>query len=323
MATIPGNKNISVTNRNNRPSPSSRVLLELYTLEAGSPYNIYEVHSVHVFPKGDFNYEQVESQYFVDYETGLVSEDQALESAVMIFSGTENGGATTLGCKHISEYTGDAITSQDIYQMYSIEAQWEHPGLERYGIVLHKDSLFTKDDIEYTNGATHSGDYFDVWTVTFGPGEDPQLLINEFTLYPSNRFHFTEPLHAKAKARLKTNKLKYGSKEEVILSTSVSILNKNIGSEIIAMLRHSLIEEAEYTITRYREDGEFPQKALLKDWTPVDTIDSDDTLSFMLDTTELNANELIINPRGMYHIQVRFSLAGQIVYSDEFPLIVE
>ena len=320
MATFNG---ISVVRRYNRPSPNSKAYLELYTLENGQYTDVYQVCSVHVFKKLDYDATNKTIHYFQSSSTGIVDDASSVSGDVaMVFSGISTETVdSTIGVYDSSTFADNAQSASSVFKVNGTTG--------RYAVVLKESAAFMNPQdagapVAEVNEASSVGTYFDVWTVKTTSGSPAQLFIDEFDLHDSSFLHFTEPLQIKVKNNLKTNRVHFGGTENLLINTNISVLNRSLGKEVKSTVRHSLLDSAQFKILRYNEDSANPNFQVVKDWADVENIDGADTLSISFPTaTWIDlVKDNLDNRRGVYHIQVKYTLLDQIIYSEEFPFNV-
>ena len=327
------NSNIEVVRRHNKPSGTSKSYLEFFLLEGGAPTDAYAISSVHVFPQLLHAVSRLPDHYFLDNTTssptyGVVA--PAFETdATFAFSSTDTTnaayptkGAFSYGNSPGSWYDGTPATASGIYRL----------GTGHYGVVLQPDASCTIDGVYQPNESSSTGDYFDVWTLVNTAGTSANVFINTFNLGASHWVNLTEPLMAKAKNKLVTTRMKLGSRQQIIMSTNVAILNRNIAHEMKTTLSRTIIDSAGFNIFKYNEDG---RPGMVQIASYVDTkssvhLTSDDTLVYLFDTEILrnaafHSGDLndIGSPHGIYYIQAVYKCFDQIIHSEEFPLVIE
>ena len=319
MATFNG---ISVVRRYNRPSPNSKAYLELYTLENGQYTDIYQVCSVHVFKKLDYDSTTKTIHYFQSSSTGLIEASSVSGEVAMVFSGISTETVdSTIGVYDSTAFADDAQSASSVFKVNGTTG--------RYAVVLKEGAAFMNPQgfsapVAEVNEASSVSTYFDVWTIKTTASSPAQLFIDEFDLHDSSYLHFTEPLQIKVKNHLKTNRVHFGGTENLLINTNISILNRSIDKEVKSTVRHSLLDSAQFKILRYNEDSANPNFQIIKDWADVTHLDGADTISISFPTSTWIdvVKDNLDNRRGVYHVQVKYTMLDQVIYSEEFPFSV-
>lgn len=320
MAAFPGT-NIEVIRRVNRPSPSDKVSLELIILNNGTKTEPYEVCAVYVFPKvigNDSLGLSIPLHYFQDASAtssryGIVATAAFNTSCDFVWSGNA-GYASAIG----NTSTYDATTSA-ASAIYRKEAG-------HYAVVLQSDASCTISGTLTQNAASATGTYFDVWEIVNVNGSNAQLYINEFELFNDNFVGLVEPLQFTANTVMHTKRMQLGSIQRLIFGTSIVVLNTNINDEIKAVIDKSVLSTAQLQITKYHEDNNLPNFVTVSGYSDTSgsvEVTSDDSISFLLDTTTLSGISNIGRSEGIYHAKVKFTLFDQTFVSEEFPFRVD
>jgi len=338
MATLNGHP---ITRRHNRPSSNDAVLLELYNSRNGKLADPYAVCSVHIFPdvtNGD-------SSYWIDQDEssdtyGLVDEEKAHTQATMILSTSSHvytvpntpgflnqGDPNASGFNESLYNPADVTTASGIFKM----------GEGHLGVVLLQgaplagpwsceDCEFPDDpDINWpgswtTNYTDQVRKYFDIWTVRTGSGPNLTTYIHSFEMTTGGNLSFTEPLLVNTQHSLVQKYVNNNSIVKLQVNTEHNITNSNISEDIRNLFNDSVITQCAMRIIRLADSatGSVPFE-VVKDWEetrPDIGIDSDDTVTYLWDTTEAHAIP------GTYQIQVESEVFDQTVRSDPFTLIL-
>lgn len=327
------NTNIEVVRRHNKPSGTSKSYLEFFLLEGGTPTDAYAISSVHIFPQLLHSVTRLPEHYFLDTTAssstyGVVA-PAADASATFIFSSTDpqseafpTEGAWSYENNLAEWYDGTPATASSIFRL----------GTGHYAVVLQPDASCTVDGVFQPNESSSTGDYFDVWTLANTAGTSAVTFINSFNLGASHWVNLTEPLMAKARNKLVTTRMKLGARQQIIMSTNISILNRNISHEMKTTLTRTIIDSAGFNIFKYNENGR-PGMVEIASYANTKSavhLTSDDTLVMLFDTEVLraagfhsgDAND-IGSPQGIYYVQAVFNCFDQIIHSEEFPLVIE
>ena len=207
----------SVVDRNNRPTVLQKVGLRAFFINDGVYVDPYDISAVTIFDKS------------ANFTPSTILDDNLIASGIdtsivrMNFAPSgdmsptnynpDTDIASTSGVYRVKE--GEFIVvldgTQDISGVYN----------------LHGDSTVVP------NTASAVRDYIDVWTVMLAEGSTYQSLINDFHLYDDTFFVVTEPLLLTASNRLINKHVTLGSKENIKITTEVTINNKTIDSSVI------------------------------------------------------------------------------------------
>ena len=338
MATLNGH---TITRRHNRPSSNDAVLLELYNSTNGKLADPYEVCSVHIFPdvyNGD-------SSYWIDQDEtsetyGLVDEEKAHTQATMIltssaFEYTDPDSAGGINpadpdAEGFKEGLYDPAKPQSASGIFKI-------GEGHLGVVLLKgapiagawdcgDCEFPDEpDITWpglwtTNNTDQVRKYFDIWTVRTGSGAELTTYIHSFEMTTGGSVSFTEPLLVDTKHSLVQKYVNMNSIVKLQINTEHNVTNSNIPEEVKNLFKASVITDCAMRIIRLADSAtESIPFEIVKDWEdtrPEIGIDSDDTVTYLWDTTEQG-----VKP-GTYQIQIVSTVFDQKIRSDPATLIL-
>lgn len=341
MATL---NSFTVIRRHNRPSPNDDILLELYNSTAGTLKDPYAVRSVHIFPDvahGDSSYwlnQDPESDTY-----GTVNEDLAHTHATMIFSpsgyhytvpgspGYSNpfdpdaSGFSPLLFDPNASSTGNVSGIFKLSEGHlavtlcrgaPIAGAWRsvevYPGIE-------EDPDWPGSN--HYNWTDAVGKYFDIWTIQIGSSPNLSTFIHSFSLTDGNTITFTEPLLVTTRHSLVQKYVNNNSIVKLQITSEHTINNTNIPEEIKNIFKDSVIGSAKIRIVRISDTStESVPFVLIHDFDETLDgevgIDSDDTISFLWDTTSPD-----ISP-GTYQIQVESQVFDETIRSDPFTLIL-
>jgi|ETNvirenome_6_85_1030632.scaffolds.fasta_scaffold00393_9 hypothetical protein len=339
MATLNGHP---ITKRHNRPSSNDAVLLELYNSRNGRLQDAYSVCSVHVFPdvaNGDSSYWIDQDETSSNY--GLVDQEKAHTQATMIFTTSSHtytvantpgflnqGDPDASGFSESLYNPADPKTASGIFKV----------GEGHLGVVLLQGAplagAWSCDECDFDEGTsdptwpglwtTNNTDqvrkYFDIWTVRTGSGPNLTTFIHSFEMTTGGNLSFTEPLLVNTQHALVQKYVNNNSIVKLQVNTEHNITNSNISEEIRNLFNDSVITNCAMRIIRLADSAtESVPFEVVKDWEetrPDIGIDSDDTVTYLWDTTEAHAIP------GTYQIQIESEVFDQTVRSNPFTLIL-
>jgi len=317
------------------------VLLELYNSKNGKLADPYSVCSVHIFPdvtNGD-------SSYWLDQDStsetyGLVDVEKASMQATMIFCsssfvydtpntpGFENpADPDAEGFSELLFDPNDPKTASGIFKL----------GEGHLGVALLKDAPLagawsceeclypSTHDPDwpgpwYTNNTDQVRKYFDIWTVRTGTGPKVTTYIHSFEITTGGNLSFTEPLLVHTQHSLVQKYVNNNSIVKLQVNTEHTVTNSNISEEVKNLFNDSVITKCAMRIIRLADSAtEAIPFEIIKDWEetrPDIGIDSDDTVTYIWDTTEVNAVP------GTYQVQIESEVFDQTVRSDPATLIL-
>lgn len=328
---------ISVVPRKNRPTTLGKSALEFYYVKNGAYADPYEVCSVVLVRDQVASSTYLDTiangdpEVFLDYNasstrygqlaSGIVSQVDMrwrnLDLTVVV--GGEADGE--ISYEHVvdpasaqfnpTNYAGDIYSSSGIFRIKE----------GHYAVVLQPDGRYVSSEWnlatgnEYsasanaTQSASAAGRYFDIWTVTDGPGTPAKTYINQVQLYNDTIMGIAEPLLVTSKNSLVQKYVTPGSKILLKIRTEISLNDKDSSKDIRNIFNESVIQDAQIQIRMFNEtEGAW---AVHTNWTDVDNITSSDTI----------VHSATFNVVGRYEVQVKYDLMDEILYSDRFNLI--
>ena len=291
MATF---NNIPVTPRFNRPSPTGKTLLEFQYLKGGVYTDPYEIVSVHIFQ--DTNLE--DSSNWLDLSAnsatyGLIA-DSLQVSALAKFQVSSAESNYAAGNNRIFKRdTG------------------------KFGVVLEEGMSWTDaSSTSRTFTDAPAAKYWDIWTVKDVSGGALTTYIHQFELFFDSIISLTEPLMVTTSQRLVQKYINKNSKTDLHITSSHTVTNSNITSEVKNIFNNTILNNAAIRIIKLKDDTSTgaPYEEVLA-WTSTGvTVNSDDTIIYGWDTL----NQAV----GTYELQVSSTFLDQNVMSDKFNLVV-
>lgn len=189
------------------------------------------------------------------------------------------------------------------------------------------NGIFKNDNGQYcvlvdgTNFPTFSslgisdGNWFDIWLVKdFANSGKFKLYWNKFTTYNSRILTFTEPYQVSCKNKLQQKYVQLSSIETLRVTTEMFLDNKSMSRDAQSVFNELSIFDPRIRI-RKRNPQTTGQITTVVNWTGsgVD-VTSDNTILYLWNTSS--------QERGDYTVQVRYNILEQLIYSEEFSLVL-
>lgn len=308
--------NINISERNNRPVVLSKVGLQAMFLSDGEYQDPYQIHAVSIFS----NRVNLYPSSVLDSTTQLI--DTANVSGSILMNFANSNALTTHQSFDASNYNGDVATTSGIFKI----------GTGKYIVVL--DGTINSSGVIYFDGldqviantASATGDYIDVWTITWVEGSEPQTVINEFNLRKGGFTVLTEPLMLKAKSRLVNNKVTLGSKVDLKVATDIHVENRTIDQSVKNLLRENVITSGSLEIQKLNEASNLPARVTVSSFSETSSltdITADNVMIFTWDTNQLTSHPQLANfgsIRGVYSIKAKFTMFNETIVTDPMYL---
>ncbi len=300
----------SLVDRNNRPTVLQKVGLRAFFINDGMYVDPYDISAVTVFDKS------------ANFTPSTILEDNLISSGIasgivrMNFAPSgQDGGFPAQDPSGYNPSTDLASTS-GVYRVAQGEYIVVLDGTQDISGIynLHGSSVLVP------NSASAVKDYIDVWTVMLAEGSTYQSLINDFHLYDDTFFVVTEPLLLTANNKLINKHITLGSKENIKVTTEVTINNKTIDSSITNLFRDSAIINAQMKIEKLNEGTEtLPAHVDVSGYSDTSSlidITSDNTMVLNFDTTTLATHPNIADFGGLvgqYRLTVKYNILNELV----------
>lgn len=304
-----------LVDRQNRPSVSSRVGLQVLFMNDGAYIDPAEVSAVTIFKKSANI-----SPCSILGEDGLISSD--VSGDILMQFEVSSPGTNGIALDE-DEYT-PGNTASGIYRK------------ERGQYVVVLDGISdlsgansTWDQV-YKNGASSVAEYIDVWTARLPVESDFKTIIHEFSLYDDAFTSITEPLMVRASNKLTTKKIALGAKRDLKVTTEFVVENKNIDESIKNLFKDAIATSAVYEIVKINEDHNLPARVTVSSFDDtVDTvkITSRNTFVFPWDTSTLATHAEMIagnlgSQTGTYYVRMRYQLLNETILTPRFYISV-
>lgn len=300
----------SVVDRNNRPTVLQKVGLRAFFINDGVYVDPHEVSAVTIFDKS------------ANFTPSTILDDNLISSGItsgiirMNFAPSgEDGGFPAQDPSGYNPGTDIASTS-GVYRVDKGEYIVVLDGTQDISGVynLHGSSVVVP------NTASAVKDYIDVWTVMLAEGSTYQSIISNFHLYDDTFFVVTEPLLLTASNKLINKHVTLGSKENIKVTTEVTINNKTIDSSVTNLFRDSAIINAQMKIEKLNEGTEtLPAHVDISGYSDTSAlidITSDNTMVLNFDTTTLATHPNVADFGGLvgqYRLTVKYNLLNELI----------
>jgi len=300
----------SVVDRNNRPTVLQKVGLRAFFINDGVYVDPHEVSAVTIFDKS------------ANFTPSTILDDNLISSGItsgiirMNFAPSgEDGGFPAQDPSGYNPGT-DITSTSGVYRVDKGEYIVVLDGTQDISGVynLHGSSVVVP------NTASAVKDYIDVWTVMLAEGSTYQSIISNFHLYDDTFFVVTEPLLLTASNKLINKHVTLGSKENIKVTTEVTINNKTIDSSVTNLFRDSAIINAQMKIEKLNEGTEtLPAHVDISGYSDTSAlidITSDNTMVLNFDTTTLATHPNVADFGGLvgqYRLTVKYNLLNELI----------
>lgn len=307
--------NINIGDRHNRPIVLSKVGLQAHFLSDGQYVDPYQISAVSIFSKSA----NMDPNTILNYDE-LINTSSVSGSVLMNFSNSST--LTTNTAFDTSNYV--ANNASGIFKL----------GTGKYIVVLDgttaTSGIYNLNDTSrlVANGASATGDYIDVWTVSMAAGSKLQTIINDFNLRKGGFTVLTQPLMLKAKNRLVNSKITLGSKVDIKIATDIHVENTDIDESIKNLLRENVVTSGAIEIQKINEAANLPARVTVSSFAQTSSltdITADNVLVFNWDTSLLSLHPQLTagnfgSIQGVYAIKVRYTMFNETIISDPMYL---
>lgn len=307
--------NISVVQRNERPSVLSKTALVMYFVNDGQYQDPYAISGVSIFEASDNQYPSS--------VVGAGGEITSGASANVLMHFANSAALTTDSAFDASNYNGSADSS-GIYKI----SEGKFVAILDQASVVPSGVFNLSGDTTIQNRVSSTGDYIDVWTVLRVAGSDLDTYINEFTLTDDRFFGITEPILLKIKTRLTNNRLVLGSKQTLKFTNEFTVENTGIDRDIKNLFKYSLIEDAKLLIYKDNEDRNLPSRVTVSSYSDTSgsiDITSENTILYTFDTDTLSTHPSVSDfgsLRGTYRARLEFDVLNETYVTDDIAFII-
>jgi hypothetical protein len=305
----------SVVDRNNRPTVLQRVGLRAFFINDGEYVDPYDISAVTVFDRSaNFTPSTI-------LDDNLISD--VIPSSIIRMNFAPSGDDGGFPAQDPSGYnpTTDIASTSGVYRIAKGEYIVVLDGVEDSSGVynLHGSSLIVE------NSASAVGDYIDVWTVMLAAGSTYQSLINDFHLNDDTFFVITQPALLTAHNKLINKHIVLGSKEDIKITTEITINNRDIDDSIKNIFKDSAVLNPQILIEKLNEGTPtLPAHVTVSgyaDTSALIDITSDNTMVFNFDTTTLATHANVADFGGLvgqYRLTVKYNLLNELIVTPPF-----
>lgn len=335
----------TVIQRDNRPSPISPAKLDFLFVKDGSYIDPFQVCSVHIFPDTQFG----SPDAYLDLVAG--SSDYGLVSSTgserMVFHNHLVDSASIPANQMVGfDASISAMKTEDQYQVTvpntASGIYKTAPG--RFSVILQTGTQFWPTSATafnagppFTNSASGTGGYLDIWTIVDAEGSAAQVYANVFGLTTANVFASTGPLAVTTNNKLIQRYVNVGSKKNLQIKTELVVDNNMIKASLRNLMETgALIQSPQINVVKLNESPGLTSRVQITGAGEVGGFVSDGvqldgygTITWKFDTTDITPfyNEPIIGdnlggPTGVYEVQVKYQLLDETILSPRFKLIV-
>jgi hypothetical protein len=296
----------------------SRVGLQAFFLSDGQYTDPYEISAVTIFQRSANLY----PNSVLNSDTQLIDTSAVSGSILMNFS--NSSADVTNRSFDASNYLATPTTTSGIFKT----------GVGKYVVVLD-GSINSSGVIKFDglnelipNSASATGDYIDVWTVTWAAGSLPQTVINEFNLRKGGFTVLTEPLMLKVKSRLINSKITLGSKVDIKIASDVHVENTQVDDSVKNLLRETVITSGAIQIEKVNEGAYLPAHVTVSSYANTSgsiDITADNVMVFNWDTSTLSTHPQLVagnfgSIQGVYAIRAKYKVFGETLITDPMYL---
>ena len=310
--------NINISDRHSRPVVLSKVGLQTFFLSDGEFMDPYEISAVTIFSR-DVN---LYPSSILNADTQLIDTSAVSGSILMNFA--NSASLVTNSSFNVSNYSANVATTSGVFRQ----------GVGKYIVVL--DGTINSSGVINLNGANQvipnrasgTGDYIDVWTITWVQGSLPQTVINEFNLRKGGFTVLTQPLMLKVKSRLINSKVTLDSKVDLKIGTDVHVENRDIDDSVKNLLRENVITSGSIEIQKINDAANIPARVTVSafsDTSALVTMSADNVMILNWDTSQLRTHAQLVagnfgSIQGVYAIRAKYTVFGETLITDPMYL---
>jgi hypothetical protein len=312
--------NISISDRNNRPVVLSKVGLQAHFISDGEYADPFEISAVTIFQKSSNFYPSA----VLNSDTQLIDTSAVSGSIKMNFANSSADISDDSFLPTSYDPTLGPETASGIYRISTGKYIVVLDGVIGLSGVINLDGANTVIE----NSASSTGDYIDVWTITWVQDSLPQTVINEFSLRKGGFTVVTQPVMLKAKNRLVNSKVTLGSKVDIKIATDVHIENRDIDASIKNLMRENVITDCAMEIIKLNDATNLPAHVTVSSFAQTSSlveVTSDNVMVFNWDTSTLSTHPQLVagnfgSIRGIYSIRSKFNMFNEVITSEPMYL---
>ena len=309
---------VTVVDRHNRPTVLQKVALRAFFINDGEYYDPYDISGVTVFQQNsNFSPSSVLSG-------NVLASNLDSDLILMHFTPSANDGDTA--GQDPSGYSANSLlAASGVYRVKQGEYMVVLDGTQDTSGIYN----FHGSSVTVANSASASDNYIDCWTIKFAQSSDYQTLINDFRLYDDTFFTITQPLLLATRNKLINRHVSLDSKENLKVTTEITIQNKDIDDSVKNLFKDSAITNASMKIDKINEDSTtLPAHVTVSGFDDTTTsidVTSDNTMIFRFDTTTLTTHPSVADFAGVtgtYRVTVKYNLLNETIVSPPYYFTV-
>jgi len=309
---------VAVVDRHNRPTVLQKVALRAFFINDGEYYDPYDISGVTVFQQNsNFSPSSVLSG-------NVLASNLDSDLILMHFTPSANDG-NTAGQDPSGYSANSLLAASGVYRVKQGEYMVVLDGTQDTSGIYN----FHGSSVTVANSASASDNYIDCWTIKFAESSDYQTLINDFRLYDDTFFTITQPLLLATRNKLINRHISLDSKENLKVTTEITIQNKDIDDSVKNLFKDSAITNASMKIDKINEDSTtLPAHVTVSGFDDTTTsidVTSDNTMIFRFDTTTLTTHPSVANFAGVtgtYRVTVKYNLLNETIVSPPYYFTV-
>jgi len=310
---------VSVVDRHNRPTVIQKVALRAFFINDGEYYDPADISGVTIFKKAA----NISPSSILD--GNVVASSISTDIIKMHFAASTHeytGGALSEGeynPLNLSSLSGVFRVKTGEY-VCVLDGDVQVGTQPQFGLYTFYSDINNNESTLIANDATSVDDYIDVWTLKFNNGSDYQSLINNFHLYDDTFFSVTQPVLLTTENRLVNKHLTLSSIENLKITTTVNIQNRDLDESIINLFKDSVITGAMVRVDKVNEGSvTLPAHVPVSGYSDTSaTVDitADNTIVWRFDTTTLATHPNVANFGGLtgtYMVTAKYSLLNETI----------
>ena len=304
--------NTTVVDRHNRPTVIQKVALRAFFINDGEYYDPYDISGVTVF------HQTANLSPSSVITNNVVASSVEAMDLVMHFGVSANMNGTAGLEPSCYVPATDTKSLSGVYRVKQGEYVCVLDGTQ----TQQGKYNFYGSSVVVTNSASSVGDYIDCWTIKFSSGSDYNTLVNDFELYNDTFFSTTQPVMLAARNKLINKHITLNSKENLKVTTDITIQNRDLDESIKNIFKESAITNAQMKIEKINEDAvALPSHVNVSGYSDTSSlidITSDNTILFKFDTTTLATHPNVADFAGLtgaYRVVVKYNLLNETLVS--------
>ena len=269
--------NISLNDRNNRPTVLSRVGLRAFFINDGKFQDPHDISGVTLLNR----IENLTPNTIFD--NNVITSSLTPDQILMHYQGPY---------KDESEYTTERGDVSSVYRIGEGDYVCVLDGI--LGNSASGIYDFYGSSVVVPQSTSAVGQYIDVWTVKMTAGSNYVSIVNNVELFDDTFVVLTEPISFEVYTKLVTKHIRLGSKENLKFITDITIDNRDIDNSIKNIFKEStVLSNIAVKIEKLNEDTTtLPSKVTISDFTATEDspnlkITSDNTILYKFDTNSI------------------------------------